>query len=140
MIEIVYTLYLIITSALTIWVAQTLYRSGRIFLVDAFHGDTEMAASVNHLLRVGFYLVNLGFVALFLSVGHKPESIVGALEYISSKVGVVMLVLCLMHFFNMLNISKMRRKAKRSEEARTPVGQAPLPQQPSPATHAAQSS
>jgi hypothetical protein len=113
--ELVYAVYLLITCALTIWVAQTLHRNGRIFLVDAFHGDETMANAVNHLLRVGFYLVNLGFVALFLSAGRKPETLVGAVEYIASKIGIVMLVLGAMHFFNMFNIARMRRKAKARE-------------------------
>ena len=139
MTEIVYAIYLILTCVLTVWVAQTLYRSGYIFLIDAFHGDATMASSVNHLLRVGFYLVNLGFVALFLSVGNKPDSVVSAVEYISSKVGVVMLVLGLMHFFNMFNISKMRRRAKRSEEAAAVTRAAPLPPSPAPIAQPAQS-
>jgi hypothetical protein len=113
--ELVYAVYLLITCALTIWVAQTLHRNGQIFLIDAFHGNDMMANAVNHLLRVGFYLINLGFVALFLRTGNKPESLVEAVEYIASKVGFVMLVLGGMHFFNMFNIARMRRKAKAHE-------------------------
>jgi hypothetical protein len=113
---IVYAIYLAITVAMTVWVAQTLYRSGKLFLIDAFHGNVEMADAVNHLLRVGFYLVNLGFVALFLSVGYEPKDVVGAIEYISSKVGIVLIVLGVMHFFNMFNIGRMRRKAIRHAE------------------------
>ena len=52
-----------------------------------------MANAVNHLLRVGFYLINFGFVALFLRLGTKPASLVEAIEYIASKIGIVLLVL-----------------------------------------------
>src|SRR5207237_10684793 len=70
-IEIVtYLLYLGITIALTIWVAQTLHKNGRIFLVDVFHGNEPLADSVNHLLVVGFYLINLGFVSMALKLGY----------------------------------------------------------------------
>ena len=113
--ELVYAVYLLITCALTIWVAQTLHRNGHIFLVDAFHGNDMMANAVNHLLRVGFYLINFGFVALFLRLGTKPASLVEAIEYIASKIGIVLLVLGVMHFFNMFNIGRMRRKAKSRE-------------------------
>ena len=61
-----YLVYLLISVTLTIWVARTLHKRGAIFLVDAFNGDAELAASVNHLLVVGFYLINIGFVALAL--------------------------------------------------------------------------
>lgn len=106
-----YSLYLIISIALTIWVARTLARSGRVFLVDCFHGNTDLADSVNHLLVVGFYLVNVGFIALFLKIGLKIDAAQGVFEALSGKVGVVLLVLGAMHFFNLLVFSRMRRRA-----------------------------
>src|SRR6476660_1665021 len=57
-----YLLYLPISVAMTIWVARTLHKNGRIFLVDNFQGNEPLADSVDHLLVVGFYLVNVGFV------------------------------------------------------------------------------
>src|SRR5689334_1525877 len=61
-----YVAYLLISVAVTIWVARTLHRSGRAFLVDAFRGQSDLADSVNHLLVVGFYLVNLGWIVMTL--------------------------------------------------------------------------
>ena len=54
--------YLTLSIAVTVWVARTLHRNGRAFLVDAFHGQESLADSVNHLLVVGFYLINLGWI------------------------------------------------------------------------------
>ena len=68
-----YSLYLLIAIPVTIWVAKTLHRNGRVFLVDCFHGNAEMADSVNHLLVVGFYLINIGFVTLFLKIESKVQ-------------------------------------------------------------------
>ena len=62
----VYFSYLAISIALTVWVARTLHKNGRIFLVDAFHGNTQLADAVNHLLVVGFYLINVGYITLAL--------------------------------------------------------------------------
>jgi hypothetical protein len=66
-----YLLYLMISVALTIWVARTLHKRGGIFLVDAFHGNAELADSVNHLLVVGFYLINIGFVSIALKTDGR---------------------------------------------------------------------
>src|SRR5512138_240761 len=104
------TAYLIVSVGMTIWVAGTLHKNGRLFLVEAFSGNREMADSVNHLLLVGFYLINLGFVLLFLRIGIKPTDLVEGVEYISTKLGIVVLVLGGMHFFNMFNFSRMRKK------------------------------
>jgi hypothetical protein len=106
-----YFVYLTISIFLTVWVAHTLHRNGRIFLVDSFSGNEALADSVNHLLVVGFYLINIGYVALALKENGAPQDLRGVLELLSSKLGVVLLVLGGMHFFNILVFSKMRRRA-----------------------------
>jgi hypothetical protein len=105
-----YLIYLAISVALTVWVAQTLSKNGLIFLVDSFLGNRELANSVNHLLVVGFYLINLGYVLLALEATSKPASAQAVIELLSTKLGVVMLVLGAMHFTNMIIFSKMRKR------------------------------
>lgn len=106
-----YLLYLTLSVALTVWVARTLHKNGRIFLVDAFHGNEALADSINHLLVVGFYLINIGYVALALKYGEKPASLEGLLEALSTKMGAVLLILGAMHFCNLYVFSRMRRRA-----------------------------
>jgi hypothetical protein len=106
-----YVAYLTISIALTVWVAQTLVKNGRIFLIDSFLGNEPLADSVNHLLAVGFYLVNVGYVALALKYGEKPIDLAQAIETLSTKVGLVLLVLGAMHFFNLYIFSRLRRRA-----------------------------
>ena len=106
-----YLAYLAISIPITVWVARTLHRSGRIFLVDTFHGNEALADSINHLLVVGFYLVNIGFISLALKSDDKVGNLQGILETLSSKEGTVLLVLGAMHFFNLAVFSKMRRRA-----------------------------
>lgn len=106
-----YIVYIALSIPLTIWVAHTLHKNGRIFLVDSFRGNEQLADSVNHLLVVGFYLINIGYVALALKEGVAPADLREVLETISRKIGVVMLVLGGMHFFNIFVFSKMRRRA-----------------------------
>jgi hypothetical protein len=106
-----YVAYLTISISLTVWVARTLVKNGRIFLVDSFLGNESLADSVNHLLAVGFYLINIGYVSLALKYGEKPKDLAQAIEALSTKVGLVLLVLGAMHFFNLYVFSKMRRRA-----------------------------
>lgn len=122
-----YSLYLPISLALTMWVARTLHRNGRVFLVAAFRGNDAMADSVNHLLVVGFYLINIGFIAFALRYGTKPHDLEALFEFLSMKIGVVLLVLGAMHFFNMFNFDKMRRKGARPEMTAAPVPPPSLP-------------
>jgi hypothetical protein len=108
-----YAAYLVISIVLTVWVGRTLYSRGRIFVLDAFRGNEALADSVNHLLIVGFYLVNIGLVTLAMKYGDKPTDAQEALEWLSTKVGLVLVVLGGMHFFNVFNFAKMRRKGLR---------------------------
>ncbi len=110
MIVTAYALYLVITIGLTIWVARTLSTNGEVFLVECFGHDAVLARSTNHLLVVGFYLVNLGFIALTLQLGTEPVTVPDAIRFLSSKVGLAVIVLGGMHFFNMHAIARFGRK------------------------------
>lgn len=110
MVEAAYVLYLAISIGITIWVARTLSRNGEVFLIQCFGHNAELARSTNHLLVVGFYLVNMGFITLTLSLGTEPTTTPEAIRFLSSKVGLAVLVLGGMHFFNMSAIAHFGRK------------------------------
>lgn len=116
-----YIIYLLISIALTVWVAHTLHKRGAIFLVDAFHGNHELAASVNHLLVVGFYLINIGFVALALKSNATLTTSRAAIEMLADKLGWVLLILGCMHFFNLFVFSRIRSRAQGRAPYRPPV-------------------
>lgn len=106
-----YILYLTITILLTIWVAHTLFRNGRIFLVDIFHGNKELAQAVNNLLLVGFYLVNLGYAIYTLRIFDSVSNSRTMIELLSLKLGAIILILGGMHFLNMFIFFKLRKRA-----------------------------
>ena len=111
-----YVLYLVISMGVTVWVAQTLSKNGYLFLVDGFGGDEMLARSVNHLLVVGFYLINMGYVALALRFGERPTDLPEMIESLSTKIGLVLLVLGVMHFFNIRVINGFRARMKKDAE------------------------
>jgi len=116
-----YLVYLAISIALTVWVAHTLHKNGRIFLVDVFHGNDALADSVNHLLVVGFYLINFGYVSLALKLGYDITSAQQGIEALSVKIGMVLIVLGGMHFFNLFVFSRMRKRST-GRHQHPPVG------------------
>ncbi|HSE18531.1 MAG TPA: hypothetical protein VLB46_15865 [Pyrinomonadaceae bacterium] len=106
-----YLIYLALSIALTVWVGRTLHKNGRVFLVDVFHGNEALADSVNHLLVVGFYLINFGYVSLALKLGYAIQTAEQSVEALSVKIGMVLLVLGGMHLFNLFVFSRMRRRS-----------------------------
>lgn len=115
-----YLTYLAISLAVTVWVARTLHKNGRVFLVDAFHGDANLADSVNHLLVVGFYLINIGYVTLMLKTTDPSVNLRQSIELVSDKIGLVLIVLGAMHFFNLYVFSRLKRRSRESDRASLP--------------------
>ena len=112
-----YLAYLALSIGLTVWVAHSLHKNGRVFLVDTFRGNETLADSVNHLLVVGFYLINIGYTTLRLKYGDKPSNLQGTIEFLSTKIGLVILVLGMMHFLNLYIFSRMRNRAVEQGQA-----------------------
>lgn len=123
-----YTIYVALSAILTVWVATTLSRHGKRFLVDVFRGDNSLADSVNHLLVVGFYLVNLGYISLQLKLDIPPANFAQVVEALATKVGFVLVVLGVMHFGNLFVLARMRRNAIRDQQPQFP----PMPILPPP--------
>lgn len=107
MTNLAYALYLVISIAMTIWVARVLSESGEMFLIKCFGQDEALAKSTNRLLVIGFYLVNIGFICTRLD-GWKAGAI-DLIPDVGSRVGLSILVLGAMHFFNMFMIAKFGR-------------------------------
>ena len=103
-----YTVYILASVFLTVWVSDTLRRNGRPFLVSVFKED-GLADSVNRLLVIGFYLVNFGAAAILINTGGVPGSVADMLKQTVTRVGVVLLVLGFMHFNNLLVLHVIRR-------------------------------
>ncbi len=115
-----YLLYLAITVPLTIWVARALHRHGEVFLIDVFKGDERVADAVNQLLVIGFYLLNFGFLSFFMASDVEVTSVRQVLEQLSTKVGVVALVVGVVHFANVGWLNGLRRRAVHRNQAPTP--------------------
>lgn len=116
-----YLLYLVIAVPLTVWVGRTLFKNGAMFLVDVFHGNAELAAAVNKLLIVAFYLLNGGFVALYLQGDETVKDLRGVIEQLSVKIGIVMLVLGVLHLCNVYVFNALRRRSLAFDAAVPPV-------------------
>lgn len=117
---IAYIAYLLVSIALTVWVGRTLHKNGRPFLLDAFGERADLADSVNHLLLVGFYLVNFGYVSFALKLAERVATPTAAVEALSYKIGLVLVVLGAMHFLNLYVFGRIRM-SKRIRNAPRPV-------------------
>lgn len=132
LIVLAYALYLLLSIPLTVLVARTLSKHGKTFLAEVFENKAELANAVNQLLVVGFYLISLGFVTLFLTSSGAVNDARAVFELLSVKLGIVALVLGAMHMANVLVFNGIRRR--HLTLARTPEPQPIFPPPPAQAS------
>jgi hypothetical protein len=106
-----YVIYLGASVVLTVWVGRTLYVNGRRFLVEVM-ADENLADSVNHLLLVGFYLVNIGVAALLVNATGRLDTPATVVRTLATQLGIVLLVLGGMHFTNLLVLQRLRHSSQ----------------------------
>ena len=111
----VYSAYLIVCLSVTIWVGKTLQRNAPVFLKDGTEDGKEFADSLVHLLTVGFYLINVGAISLALKYGDPINDLTGAVELLSTKVGMILLVLGLVHSVILAKLTVIRRNVVQSD-------------------------
>ena|ERR1700730_14619974 len=119
-----YLVYIVLDVVLTVWVASTLSRYGRVYLGDVF-GDEKVGGAMNQLLVVGFYLVNFGFAALWLQTGGRVATARDVVQLLATKLGTVLLVVGALHLLNLLIFSRIRRNVLLQESLRQATRPAP---------------
>ncbi|MBN4072221.1 hypothetical protein JYT14_00675 [Flavobacteriales bacterium AH-315-E23] len=120
-----YTVYLPIVIGLTYYVAHTLFKNGKVFMMDIFKGRQEIALATNTLFKVGFYLLNLGFALMILKIvdsEYNPlDTYQELIEVLSTKIGGFSIYLGIMLFLNLLLFFRGKKKAKQSTVKPQPV-------------------
>jgi hypothetical protein len=103
--------YLVVALAITVWVSRILQSSGRVFLLDACRGDAELASSVNRLLTVGFYLINVGYIACTINTYQPLNDPRQIIEMETTKLGGILLVQGIMHTVNIFLLTRVKQRA-----------------------------
>ncbi len=129
---VLYLIYAVISVAMTVYVGRTLHRNGRSFLVDVM-ADEGLADSVNHLLLVGFFLVNLGAAGLLINTAGTPASAADTVQTLATMLGLVLLTLGALHFGNLFVLHRVRRATQARNYAEWYYRQPPEQRQAVPA-------
>ncbi|MBN9298400.1 MAG: hypothetical protein J0I41_15450 [Filimonas sp.] len=116
---ITYLIYLPIVIILTWYVAHTLFKNSRVFMLDIFSGKSEIAIATNKLFETGFYLLNLGFAFWVMKVVDDIYTGQGMLEILSTKIGGFCIYLGIMLFFNLYLFFRGRKISR--EKARLAI-------------------
>src|SRR5688500_11558974 len=107
---IAYIIYLFITYLITVHVGLMFYRNGRVYILRLLHGDEKLTDSINNILLIGYYLLNLGYGALMINTWKTIITWTELVGSIATMTGKIMLTLAIIHFFNMAVIYVISRR------------------------------
>ena len=109
-----YLIYLPLVIILTWYVAHTLFKNSKVFMLEIFRGKTEIALSTNKLFETGFYLLNLGYAFLIMEITTEISNGDNRtlLEILSTKIGGFCIYLGIMLFFNLYLFFRGRRVSR----------------------------
>lgn len=127
-----YALYALASIVLTVGLANTLFRNGKVFLAQLFPDD-RVAKSINSLLVTGFFMLNLGY-AFLMSRAEATATTFEATELLIQQLGVLLLSLGFIHFLNMGLLWKIRRSMTQAGGVPTRYNAKVSPPPPPPAT------
>jgi len=104
---IVSIIYVAVAVGLTVWLAQTLYRSGTAFLHDVFADKPELADALNRLLVVGFYMLSMGYALYILRASRQLDGFEST-QFLVNRFALLLVSLAVLHFVNVTVFWRIR--------------------------------
>jgi len=103
-----YLLFLSISSYITVDIGRRCYRAGAVYLKYLIH-DPDFCLTINRILLGCYYLINLGYIAISLTSWEKIDSFEQVLTVTAIRIGNIMLILCVLHYFNIFILYFLRK-------------------------------
>ena len=103
-----YLIYIPLTMFITIYVGKQCHMHGLIYVKSAFSND-DLANSVNNLLLIGYYLVNIGYAIMGIQSWEYITSAHQLISDISLHLGSIILILALLHYTNITGLALVRK-------------------------------
>jgi hypothetical protein len=101
-----YSTYIFSTIIITFYVGNRLYKDGEIWLLDLFKNN-KMAITLNKMLRLGYYLVNIGYIFYAITFWDNSSDIISIIQNLSKKISAIILLLSYLHYQNIVIIKLM---------------------------------
>ncbi|EJG01788.1 MULTISPECIES: hypothetical protein [Flavobacterium] len=105
-----YLIYLGITTFIILKVGKICYKNGNIYVADLIPNHADICQKINHVLLLAYYLLNIGYCAMTLISWQKIISSTQVIETICTKTAVIIFIISILHYLNILIITKYIQK------------------------------
>jgi hypothetical protein len=110
--QITYILYILISSLLVIYVGNFCYKNGQVYILNYFPNDTNLGNSINKLLRIAYYLLNIGLAIWTLHSIKNIKNTAAAILEITQRLSFILLVIAALHFINIYTVYLIHKHFK----------------------------
>lgn len=105
--------YFSVAALVTVYVGRVLQRYGKVVATNGEEKDAHIVDAFGRLLEVGFYLLSFGAINIALKYGGTADTSQAVIELVSTKVGVVLMILGILHLTMTLVFSEVRKSRNR---------------------------
>ncbi|APG65118.1 hypothetical protein LPB136_07035 [Tenacibaculum todarodis] len=107
-----YILYILLSSSVVIYVGDFCYRNGKTYILSYFSNDINFGNGINKLLRIAYYLLNIGLAIWSLHSMKQIQNLVEAILEISSRMSYILLIISALHFINIYTVYLIHKHFK----------------------------
>lgn len=99
--SIAYIVFLFIIYVVTIHIGLVFYRNGEHYLKMLLPQDLHLVAPINHILLIGYYLLNLGYSTVSIIRWPEINTVEELIFNLAEHAGFIIFMLAIIHYFNM---------------------------------------
>ncbi len=90
-------------------IGWSFYINGKHYLEQFFPNDIHLIGSINRFLLIGYYLLNLGYIAISIQFWKQIYTLANLIETLAQQSGEIILILALAHYFNLFWLSHFQQ-------------------------------
>lgn len=107
-----YIIYLLIGLVVTFFVGRDLHRKGYFLILDLFEHE-GFTQTINNLLLVLYYLLNMGYITITLLEIGEVNTLIQLIEKLSLRIGLILFILGSLHFNNIIVLQLLSKKKQK---------------------------
>lgn len=110
--QITYIFYLSFSSLIVIYVGNFCYQNGKLYILNYFKNDINFGNGINKLLRIAYYLLNIGLAVWSLHSMREIETSTAMILEITGRLSYILLIIGSLHFVNIYTVYLIHKHFK----------------------------
>ena len=99
--SIAYLAFFGIMTYVIVVIGWQFYKNGKFYLENIFKNDLHLIDSINKLLLLGYYLFNIGYIAISIQNWATIHTIFDMFGVIAERAGTIIILLGVIHYINL---------------------------------------